>query len=428
MPTRFFGLDVHRQFTQVAVLEHGRLTHLGQVPTTPEALREFASTLRRDDQLVLEATSNTYAIVQVLRQHIDRIVVSNPLQTRAIADAKIKTDKIDAEVLVRLLAGGWLPEVWVPDAETQALRQRVAHRVRLVRHHTRLKNRIHGVLIRNLVPGCPRSDLFGQAGQKWLIEQAVPQLPAHEQEIVVATLRQIESVREELGHVGQTLAGLALQSPAVPRLMTIPGIDAVTALTVVSIIGDVRRFRSPTKLVGYFGLDPRVRQSGSHAAYHGRITKRGRAHARAALVESAWAAIKSPGPLRGFYQRLRARRGPQIAAVATARKILVLAWHLLTEEKDYAFARLSLTARKHRTLELAAGQPVQFGKRGIAYEYNLKTVRQRELDLCLQAERAYTELTRNWQPQRPQQDAGAAKGKATPRRRSAGQRGGVFIP
>ena len=276
MPTRFFGLDVHRQFTQVAVLEHGRLTHLGQVPTTPEALREFASTLRRDDQLVLEATSNTYAIVQVLRQHIDRIVVSNPLQTRAIADAKIKTDKIDAEVLVRLLAGGWLPEVWVPDAETQALRQRVAHRVRLVRHHTRLKNRIHGVLIRNLVPGCPRSDLFGQAGQKWLIEQAVPQLPAHEQEIVVATLRQIESVREELGHVGQTLAGLALQSPAVPRLMTIPGIDAVTPLTVVSIIGDVRRFRSPTKLVGYFGLDPRVRQSGSHAAYHGRITKRGR--------------------------------------------------------------------------------------------------------------------------------------------------------
>jgi len=422
-------LDVHRQFSQVAVLEDGRLTHLGQIPTTPEALRAFAHTLRCDDHLVLEATSNTYAVVQVLRQHVGRIVVSNPVQTRAIADAKIKTDKIDAEVLVRLLAGGWLPEVWVPDAETQALRQRVAHRVRLVRHHIRLKNRIHGVLIRNLVPGCPRSDLFGQAGQKWLLEQAVPQLPAHEQEIVVATLRQVEGVRAELGELGQTLASLALASPAVGRLITIPGIDAITALTVVAIIGDIHRFRSPTKLVGYFGLDPRVRQSGSHAAHYGRITKRGRAHARAALVESAWAAIKSPGPLRGFYQRVRARRGPQVAAVATARKILVLTWHLLTEDKDYAFVRPSLFARKYRTLELAAGRPAQFGnKRGIAYEYNLKTVRQREIDLCLQAERAYTELTRHWQRQRPQQDAGATNGKATPRRRSASQRGGAFIP
>jgi len=410
------------------MLENGRLVHLGQIPTTPEALREFADKLHRDDHLVLEATGNTYAIVQLLKQHVDRVVVSNPLQTRAIADAKIKTDKIDAEVLVRLLAGGWLPEVWVPDAETQALRQRVAHRIRLVRHHIRLKNRIHGVLIRNLIPGCPRSDLFGKAGQKWLLEEAFPQLPIHEQEIVIATLRQVEGLRAELGHLGETLARLALDSPAAQRLITIPGIDAITALTVVAVIGDIHRFRSPAKLVGYFGLDPRVRQSGSHAAYHGRITKRGRAHARTALVESAWAAIKSPGPLRGFYQRLRARRGPQVAVVATARKILVITWHLLTEDKDYAFVRPSLFARKYRTLELAAGQPPRFAKRGIAYEYNLKTVRQREIELCLQAERAYTRLTRNWRPQPTQQDAGATNGKATPGRRSAVQRGGAFIP
>jgi transposase len=140
-------LDVHREFTQVAMLEHGQLTHLGRIPTTPEALRKFAQRLGSDDQVVLEATGNTYAIVQVLKQHAGRVVVSNPVQTRAIANAKIKTDKIDPEVLVRLLAGGWLPEVWVPDAETQALRQQVAHRVRLVRHHTRLKTRIQASCI-----------------------------------------------------------------------------------------------------------------------------------------------------------------------------------------------------------------------------------------------------------------------------------------
>jgi transposase len=419
MPTRFFGLDVHRQSTQVAKLENGQLTHLGAIPTTPEALREFANSLRRDDQIVLEATGNTYAIVRLLKQHVERVIVSNPLQTRAIADAKIKTDKIDAEVLVRLLAGGWLPEVWVPDEETQALRQRVSYRIRLVRHRIRLKNRVHGVLIRNLVPGCPRTDLFGKAGQTWLIKQVVPQLPLHEQEIVLATLRQVENVRAELTHAEETLARLALASPAVQRLITIPGVDAVTALTVVSVIGDIHRFRSPAKLVGYFGLDPRVRQSGSHAPYHGRITKRGRAYARTALVEAAWAAIKSPGPLRAFYTRLKARRGSQVAAVATARKILVLAWHLLTEDKDYAFARPSLLARKYRALELSAGQPQQRGQRGIAYEYNFKSVRQREIALCLQAERTYTQLTRNWQPRPPEKNAGASNGKATPRRRSA---------
>ncbi len=407
---RLFGLDVHREFTQVAMLEQGRITHLGRIPTTPEALRAFAQTLSADDQVVLEATGNTYAIVQVLQQHAGRVVVSNPVQTRAIADAKIKTDRIDAEVLVRLLAGGWLPEVWVPDAETQALRQQVAHRVRLVRHHTRLKNRIHGILHRNLVPGCPRSDLFGKAGRRWLTVQALPQLPPHEQDIVLATLRQFESLSTELAHIDQTLATLALQHPSVRRLVTIPGIDAVTALTVVAAIGHIYRFRSPGKLVGYFGLDPRVWQSGSRAMTHGAITKRGRAHGRAALVEAAWAAVKTPGPLRAFYQRLRARRGPQVAVVATARKLLVLAWHLLTRDEDYVFARPSLFARKWRALQLQAGHPPKVGQRGIAYAYNFKTVRRQEWEVCLQAERAYAELTRHWQPRRPRQDAGATKG------------------
>lgn len=393
------------------MLERGQVTQLGRIPTTPEALRAFAQTLSSDDQVVLEATGNTYAIVQVFQQHAGRVVVSNPIQTRAIADAKIKTDKIDAEVLVRLLAGGWLPEVWVPDAETQALRQQVAYRVRLVRHHTRLKNRIHGVLHRNLIPGCPRSDLFGKAGRQWLTAQAVPHLPPHEQEIVLATLRQFEALSEELGSIERTLATLALGRAPVRRLMTIPGIDAVTGLTVVAAIGDIHRFRSPGKLVGYFGLDPRVWQSGSRATKYGAITKRGGAHARAVLVEAAWAAVKTPGPMRAFYQRLRARRGPQIAVVATARKLLVLAWHLLTRNEEYVFARPSLVARKWRALQLQAGQPPQVGQRGTAHAYNLKTVRRQEWEVCLQAERAYVELTRNWQPRRPQQDAGATKGK-----------------
>ena len=110
--------------------------------------------------------------------------------------------------------------------------------------------------------------------------------------------------------------------------MTIPGVDATVALSIVAAVGEFHRCSTPHKLVSYLGLNPRVRQSGGQPAQHGRITKHGRAHARGMLVESAWAASKTPGPLRAFYERVRARRGMQIAAVATARKLAVLCWHL----------------------------------------------------------------------------------------------------
>ena len=160
---RLIGLDVHREFAQVVVLEHGAIRHLGRITTTPEALHTFARTLGPHDHVALEATCNTYAIARLLLQHAGRVIVSNPVRTRAIAEAKIKTDKVDVETLVRLLAGGWLPEVWLPDDRTQTFRQQVAHRARLVQQQTRLKNRIHGILHRNLVLGCPRSDLLGKA-------------------------------------------------------------------------------------------------------------------------------------------------------------------------------------------------------------------------------------------------------------------------
>jgi len=408
---RLIGLDVHREFAQVAVLEDGQVRQMGRILTTPAALRAFAHTLGPHDQVVLEATCNTCAIVRLLQEYASRVVVSNPLRTRAIAEAKIKTDKVDAEVLVRLLAGGWLPDVWVPDDQTQTLRQQVAHRARLVQQQTRLRNRVHALLHRNLVPGCPRSDLFGKAGRRWLTQHALPMLPLHEQATVEATLRELELVGGEVIAAERALAAAALERTDVRRLMTIPGIDVMVALAIVAAIGDIRRFRAPSKLVGYLGLDPRVRQSGAHAASYGPITKQGRAHARGMLVEAAWAAVKAPGPLRAFYHRIRARRGPQIAVVATARKIAVLAWHLLTRDEDYAFARPSLMAQKRRNLELRAGMPAQHGRRGAAYSYNLKDVRRREWDLAVQAEQTYRTLTARWQVRRPQKDAGAAKGK-----------------
>ena len=137
-----------------------------------------------------------------------------------------------------------------------------------------------------------------------------------------------------------------------------------TAATFMAAIGDIGRFSSPRKLVSYLGLDPRVRQSGSTPARHGRISKEGASESRHMLGEAAWKLMMTPGPLRAFFERVRARRGPQIAATATARKLVVLFWHLLSRGEDYAFARPAMTRHKIRRLELLAGAPSQKGTQG----------------------------------------------------------------
>jgi len=213
---------------------------------------------------------------------------------------------------------------------------------------------------------------------------------------------------EELRLIDRELGQIGLRRAEVARLMTVPGIDATVALSIVAAIGDFSRFSSPKKLVSYLGLNPRVRQSGGQPASHGRITKQGRAHARGMLVEAAWAASKTAGPLRAFYERVRSRRGMQVAVVATARKLAVLCWHLIAKGEDYAFARPSLTAQKLRRLELRAGMPSKRGQKGKAAGYSLKDVRARERALCEQAEQAYRQVVSDWQAKAPARKEGVA--------------------
>jgi len=389
---------VHREFAQVAIWQDGVVRQAGQVAATPEGLRLFADSLAPTDEVALEATCNTHAIAKLLQGRVGRVVISNPQKTRAIAEAKVKTDKVDAAVLAELLAADYLPGVWLSDEVTHALRRQVARRANIVRQRTRLKNQVQAILHRNLIPRCPATDLFGHKGRAWLAER---QLPADERQAVSALLRQLDFHGQELKLIEAELARVALDSADVKRLMTIPGVDATVALSIVAAVGDFGRFRTPEQLVSYLGLNPRVRQSGGQPASHGRITKQGRAHARGMLVEAAWAASKTPGPLRAFFERIRARRGMQIAVVATARKLAVLCWHLIAKGEDYAFARPSLTAQKMRRLELRAGLPAKRGRKGKAAGYSLKEVRERERALTEQAEQAYRQQVADWQAKAP---------------------------
>jgi transposase len=404
---RRIGLDVHREFAQIAVWEDGLVRQAGQIGTTPEDIRAFADSLLPSDEVAIEATCNTHAIVKLIAPRVARVVISNPMKTRAIAEAKVKTDKVDAAILAQLLAADYLPAVWMPDEETQALRRQVARRAHLVKQRTRLKNQVQAILQRNLIPKPPVADLFGIKGRCWLANQP---LPPDEEFAVEALLRQLDFHGQELRIIDAALGRIALAREEVKRLMTIPGIDATVALSIVAAAGDFHRFSSPGRLVSYMGLNPRVRQSGSQPASHGRITKHGRAHARGMLVEAAWVAVRTPGPLRAFYERIRARRGMQIAVVATARKLAVLCWHLAVKNEDYAFARPSLTEKKMRTLELRAGMPGRRGKKGKAAAHNLTEVRHRELQLSQQAEQAYRQLVADWQAKAPKPGVAAANG------------------
>ncbi len=395
---RTVALDVHKRFAEVAVHEDGGLRRLGRIETAQ--LRAFAASLGPQDHVVLESTAMTWAIAELLAEHAGRVTVSNPMRTRAIASAKVKTDKIDAKVLAQLGAADFLPEVWAPDKATRALRRRIAHRTSLVRQRTRLRNQIHAVLARNLIDA-PFTDVFGQGGRRWL---AKLELPAHEREQVDSNLRLHDALDGEVELVECGLAEQALADPRVRRLMTIPGIGAITALALVAVIGDVTRFPSPRQLVGYLGLDPRVRQSGEKAARHGHISRAGQAHARGLLIEAAHTAIRSPGPLRAFHARIAARRAKQIAICATARKLAVLAWHLLTKDEGYRYGAPTITQRKLRTLQRKArdtGPAIS-----LAGETKRKVLERRFLE---EAERNY----RNYVAMKATRGAGAANGDTT---------------
>jgi transposase len=398
---RVIGLDVHRSFAQIAILESGVVKDHGRFAMDRSAVLAFANALSKDDEVVLEATGNTAAIVRLLTPFVRRVAIANPLQVRAIAWAKVKTDKIDAAVLARLHAAGFLPEVWMPTEQVELQRRSIAERAQLVSQMTRLKNRVQSVLHANLIPR-ETGNLFSKKGRMRLEQLAIP---ADQKRLVARHLAELDRLGAELAVVDKDLAQRALDDPDVKRLMTIGGVNSIVAASVLAAVGDIKRFSSPEKLVSYLGLNPSVHQSGDHPAFHGHITRQGRGHARAMLVEAAWSLAPAPGPLRAFFQRISAKRGKQVAAVATARKLAVLVWHLLTKKEDYAWTRPALLQWKMRELELKAGHASRRGgnKPGPARDYSLKTVRDKERTWLGLAEEEYRRFAAAWKTHPPAQ-------------------------
>jgi len=399
------GLDVHRDFCEVAIQGAGEVRSAPRLKTTPAELELFAQSLGREDLVALEVSGNAWEVARIIRPHVARVLVVSPTDT-GIRSARAKTDRLDARTIAKLAAAGSLEGIWMPDDQTRALRRRLERRGQLVRGRSRAKNEIHAALMRRLIAKPKLSDLFGVEGRSWL---ACLELPDEERETVDGCLRQIEFLDAEIAESERVIAQQALRSADIRRLMTVPGVNVVTAATFMAAVGEIGRFSSPRRLVGYLGLDPRVRQSGSAPAAHGRISRQGSASARWALVEAAWSVVRQPGPLCAFYRRIRARRGHQVAIVAVARKLACLFWCLLTREEDYAYGQPSLTQKKLRRLELAAGAPK--GKPG-TWAAN-KAMRSAERQLARQGEVAYERTVADWRAHQKKKGAGATPGRAS---------------
>jgi transposase len=307
---------VHRDFCEVAICERGRARSVGRIAGTRDALELFAASLASDDRVVLESTGNALAIAGILRGHVADVVLANPMQVRAISHAKVKNDRVDARSLAELLAADLLPEVWIADEPTRVLRRLTSRRTQLVRQRTPTKNEVSAVLVRNLVARPDVSDLFGRAGRQWM---ATLVLAVDERHTLDGCLRQIDFLGEELAVIDRAIAEHVLASSDMRRLLTIPGVDATTVATMMATIGRIQRFPTPRRLVGYVGLDARVRQSGNHPARHGRISKHGASAARHVLVQAAWAAIGRPDRCTPSTAASKAPRSPSSPSPASSR-------------------------------------------------------------------------------------------------------------
>ena len=292
----------------------------------------------------------------------------------------------------------------MPDERCRILRRRLARREQLVRSRTRAKNEIHAVLQRRLQRKPPASDLFGMKGRQWLESL---ELPLEERESVDAAIRQLEFLDAEIAAVEKLIAQQALSWPEIRRLMTVPGVNLVCAATFIAAIGNSNRFLSSRKLVAYLGLDPRVKQSGETPARSGRISKRGSPSARWALVEAAWTAVLQPGPLHAFYQRTKGRRGHGKAIVATARKLAVLFWCMLTRSEVYSHRQPSLTRKKLRRLQITAGAP-KTPRRAAGIWSTNDLLRQAKRELARQAEASYKRMVQDQLAGAPARKASAS--------------------
>jgi transposase len=339
----YVGLDLSRKRLDYCLLDaDGVVVGEGAAPPDCDGLCSLAgrvAVLGRPVLAAVESMTGARFVHDQLESHGWEVEVADAARVRGLAPLACKTDRIDARVLAELCRRELVPAIWLPDLETRGARERARFRCHLVKHRTALKNRVHQTLVAFGRP-CPVSDLFGVRGRQLLAALELPEPWAGD---VAASLRLIDELDRETAALEQELRRLGADHRYLPLLQTVPGVGWVLGYTIAAELGDIDRFASPNKLVGYTGLCPRVYQSGEHDR-RGALTKKGPRYLRWALLEAATHACRHPH-YRPRYQTLKQRngkqRGPRLAQVDLARRLAHTIWHMLQQNQPFAPASAS---------------------------------------------------------------------------------------
>jgi transposase len=333
------GIDMHKHFSELAVLDDDRtvvdrrrLDHRDRA-----GLQQYFRRLARPATVTLEATRSWYWLFELLEAEGLPVKLAHPLKVRLIAEARIKTDAIDALTLAELERAGFLPEAYIPPRDVRDQRELLRYRLGLVWTRTGLKNRVHALLDK-LGIGHDFTDLFGRAGRRFL---AAIELRDVYRQALDGYLAGIDFLTDGIAAATRSIRAALKQDPRAELLLTVPGIGELTAHLLLCEIGDIARFPSAKRLCAYSGLVPRTYQSGSHC-WQGEITRQGDRYIRWAMVEAAYQATRQDMALADWYRRLKLKKGAAVARVAVARKLLYSVWYVLTRQEPYRFRPLRM--------------------------------------------------------------------------------------
>ncbi len=325
---RYIALDIHKEYVMAGAMDSAREWVIRPRRIEMSQFRTWAeNNLRVGDAVVIETTTNVWDIYDIIAPLVTRTIVANAGAVRQIAEARVKTDKQDIERLIRLLSADIVPDVWVPPAHVRELRGLISYRNRVVKTGTMIRNRLHSLTHRHNL-------LLGEEGirhQEWWDRQPLNTLEKLQVRQELVLLTEVEKHKAEIDtELGKLSVGPTWGKSAT-RLMQLPGIGVVVAMTVLGAIGEISRFEDARHLVGYAGLGAGVHDSGKEHIDKG-ITKSGRKELRWALIEAAWKAVQMSPFWKQRYEELKKRRGACKAIVAIARKLLVTIWSVLTDE------------------------------------------------------------------------------------------------
>jgi transposase len=344
------GIDVGKKICRASIKDtHGAILGEFSFSNDSAGIESLIVNVKRygDARAVVESTGNMWIrIHDALEDSGIDVVLANPVKTKMIAEAKIKSDRLDSRVLADLLRGDLVYESYVPSREFREKRSLVRHRVSLVRVRTALGNRIHALLDRYGYRS-ELSDIFGKAGVEWL---GSLQLSPIDQVIMDTSIASIEGLDSQIDVVSREVAKYAWNSRDVRLLLSMNGVDVFSAMVIATEIVDIRRFATPWKLVSYAGLAPGSRESAGKTR-RGRITKQGSKWLRWIMVQSARQAARHDVRFKAYYERIQRKKGDAKAIVAVAKEMLVVIWHMLWKQELYRGVKEELYRRKLAKLE-----------------------------------------------------------------------------